>query len=72
MRRIAISAKDPIKPGRRQLLQAAAAATAGVALSNIPLVARLAAAANANTKIGVIGSGKIGALAVSHGISPSV
>jgi 8-hydroxy-5-deazaflavin:NADPH oxidoreductase len=52
-----MSAKDPVNPGRRQFLQIAAA---GVALSSLPLAARIAAGAVLPMKIGVIGSGKIG------------
>jgi len=53
-----MNANGAVNDGRRQFLQAAAAAAAGVALGSISLGPR--AAAGAGMKIGVIGSGRIG------------
>ena len=55
-----MSANDDIKAGRREFLQAAATAAAGLALGSVPLAARAAAADGSGMKIGVIGSGRIG------------
>ena len=55
-----MKANAALNGGRRQFLQAAAAAAAGVALGTIPLAARAAVAAEGGMKIGVIGSGRIG------------
>jgi predicted dinucleotide-binding enzyme len=55
-----MKANGAVNEGRRQFLQAAAAAAAGVALGTIPLAARAAAAGEGGMKIGVIGSGRIG------------
>jgi len=54
-----MSANDDIRQGRREFLQAAATAAAGLALGSAPLGTR-AAANGGGMKIGVIGSGRIG------------
>jgi len=51
---------DAVKTSRRDLLRVAATATAGLALSALPYLARSADGAGAGLRIGVIGSGKIG------------
>ena len=55
-----MKANEAVNEGRRQFLQAAAAAAAGWALGSTPLATRAAAAAERGMKIGVIGSGRIG------------
>ena len=49
-----------MKRDRRAFLQVAGAATATLALGNVPFAAGIASAATDNLKIGVIGSGRIG------------
>jgi len=49
-----------MSPGRRSFLTVAGAAAATVALGGLPYAARAASAAPQRTKIGIIGSGRIG------------
>jgi predicted dinucleotide-binding enzyme len=55
-----MNADDMLKDGRRAFLRGATLATAGWALSGIPLAARAAGADERGMKIGVIGSGRLG------------
>jgi len=54
-----MSVNDDFRQGRREFLQAAATAAAGLALGSVPLATR-AATNGRSVKIGVIGSGRIG------------
>ena len=55
-----MKAKDARKQGRRSFLQAAGAAAATLAVGGLPFAARAASEAAGKTKIGIIGSGRIG------------
>ncbi len=52
---------DGLKPGRRNFLRIAGTAAAGLALAALPHAVRAADSAAAGLKIGIIGSGRIGA-----------
>jgi len=55
-----MKANDRVKPGRREFLRAAGTTAAGLAFGVLPYLARAASSADAELKIGIVGSGRIG------------
>lgn len=52
--------EDEMRPDRRNFLKLVGAAPAGLALGTLPLAARAANASSGKTKIGIVGSGRVG------------